>query len=92
MMMPVGRGWTYMPRLNSRSQCGQGLSAMASACPLMGVIISIVVGALSALACVYFSRDIMDDGIGVFLALALGLCVGFVVCVFLMCFFGFVFG
>ena len=79
-------------RLNWRSQCWQVLSAMASACPLMGVIISIVVGALSALACVYFSRDIMDDGIGVFLALALGLCVGLVVCVFLMCFFGFVFG
>lgn len=55
---------------------------MASVCPLMGVIISIVVGALSALACVYFSRDIIDDGIGVFLALALGLCVGLVVCVF----------
>lgn len=92
MTMPMGNGWVYMPRLSGRSQCGQGMSAMISACPLAGVIISIVIGVLSALACVCFSRDIMDDGIGVFLALALGLCVGLVVCVFLMCFFGFVFG
>lgn len=81
-----------MPRLNGRSQCEQGMSAMASACPLVGVIISIVIGVLSALVCTYFSRDIMDDGVGVFLALALGLCIGLIVCVFLMCFFGFVFG
>lgn len=92
MMTPMGNGWIYMPRLNGHSQCGQGMSAMASACPLAGVIISIVVGVLSALACVYFSRDIMDDGVGVFLALALGICIGLIVCVFLMCFFGFVFG
>ena len=92
MTIPMGKGWIYMPQLNGRSQCGQGLSDIASACPLLGVIISIVVGALSALVSVYFSRDIMDDGVGVFLALALGLCVGLIVCVFLMCFFGFVFG